>query len=289
MEHFSNFELDDIVTPIDVEKLQNLLEQSHYDPEKTAKLVTGFKSGFDTGYRGPKNRRDTAKNIPIRGVGSPFDMWTKIMKEVKLGRYAGPFDSVPYTWYIQSPLGLVPKAGNKTHLIFNLSFDFGPEEHQKSVNYHTPDDICSVKYSDLDHVVRISLMHLDRNPENRVIYYAKTDIMSAFRVVSVSPHLHWTLVMAAPHPDTKVKYFFVEKCLSLGASISCAVFQDFSNALKHITEYFLGQNYLCTNYLDDFLYLAGSKQVCNYRLNNFLEICHSIGCPVSEEKTRICI
>ena len=35
------------------------------------------------------------------------------MKEVKEGRYAGPFKDNPYKYYIQSPIGLVPKDNGK--------------------------------------------------------------------------------------------------------------------------------------------------------------------------------
>ena len=47
------------------------------------------------------------------------------MKEVKVGRYCRPFEQIPYANYIQSPIGLVPKAGGKMRLIFHLSYDFG--------------------------------------------------------------------------------------------------------------------------------------------------------------------
>ena len=52
------------------------------------------------------------------------------MKEIKERRYAGPFmkENFPFVNYIQSPIGLVPKAGNKTRLIFHLSYDFGEED-----------------------------------------------------------------------------------------------------------------------------------------------------------------
>ena len=49
---------------------------------------------------------------------------TKLVKKVNLGRYAGPFLNIPFKNYVQSPVGLVPKAGNKTRLIFHLSYDF---------------------------------------------------------------------------------------------------------------------------------------------------------------------
>ena len=74
------------------------------------------------------------------------------MKEVKLKRVMGPYSKVPFKNYIQSPIGLVPKAGGQTRLIFHLSYDFGPNE--RSVNHHTAKELCSVRYCNLDHAVR---------------------------------------------------------------------------------------------------------------------------------------
>ena len=42
------------------------------------------------------------------------------------------------------------------------------------------------------------------------------------------------LVMKAKHPKTGKIYYFVDKCLPFGSSISCAIFQAFSNAISHI-------------------------------------------------------
>ena len=45
------------------------------------------------------------------------------MKEVELGSYARPFDEPPFEYYVESPIGLVPKdKGQKTRLIFYLSY-----------------------------------------------------------------------------------------------------------------------------------------------------------------------
>ena len=131
-------------------------------PQQRAKfLVNGFRNGFDIGYRGPVHRKHRARNIPIR-VGSAQEMWDKLMKEVKLHRYSGPFCHIPYQNYVQSPIGLVPKKGNKTRLIFHLSYDFGETEAEKSINYHTPDELCTVKYHDIDYAVRSSLFVSDK-------------------------------------------------------------------------------------------------------------------------------
>ena len=118
---FNNPDLNSIVTPIKVDVLHRFLRDSNYDEQKTKFLIDGFTNGFDLGYRGPTNRRDLSDNIPIKEhIGSKLDMWNKIMKEVELGRYAGPFKKPPFDNYIQSPIGLVPKAGNKTRLIFTF-------------------------------------------------------------------------------------------------------------------------------------------------------------------------
>ena len=134
---------DDIVTPINVRALEFFLRESKYDESKSAEILRGFKYGFDIGYRGPVNRQDVSANLPLT-IGSLQDIWDKLMKEVKLGRYAGPYTKIPYDNYIQSPIGLVPKASNQMRLIFHLSYDFGPENHQKSLNFHTPEDCCLI-------------------------------------------------------------------------------------------------------------------------------------------------
>ena len=74
------------------------------------------------------------------------------MKEVEAKRVAGLYDKIPFENYIQSPVGLVPKAGGKTRMIFHLSYNFS--EKEKSVNACTPKHLCSVKYNDLDSAVR---------------------------------------------------------------------------------------------------------------------------------------
>ena len=99
VDYYENFDLKNIITPIKVDVFEKLLKESGYDPGKTRFLVEGFRSGFLLEYAGPTDRQDEAKNIPLR-VGSQTDLWNKIMKEVKLKRYAGPFKRPPYTSYI---------------------------------------------------------------------------------------------------------------------------------------------------------------------------------------------
>ena len=244
-----------------------MLNQSGYVEEETWFLVDGLTNGFDLEYHGPENRQDSSSNIPFM-IGDKYEMWLKIMKEVSLGCYAGPFEEIPYKWYVQSPIGLVPKAGNKTRLIFHLSFNF--KSGFSSVNAYTPKDKCTVKYHDLDEAIRKSLMLLESLKSSGVIWYGKTDVQLAFRLLPTKLSLWWLMVMKAQHPITNQWFFFIDKCLAFGHSISCALFQGFSNSLAHLSKARRNPRMKLstdlTNYLDDFLFLALSQMACNEML-----------------------
>ena len=222
VDYFVNLDLDSIVTPINIEEFEQLLHEAKYPERKTRFLIEGFRKGFDIRYRGPRKRRSVSDNIPF-SIGDDVELWNKVMKEVKLGRYAGPFKDVPYDWFIQSPIGLVPKdGGKKTRLIFHLSYDFGPGE--ESLNFHTPDELCTMKYKDLDYAVKLSL-ELKQRLETEVfqgLYYGKTDLSSAFRILPLSLESFCLLVMKAKDPRTGKWWYFIDKCLPFGSSRSCA-------------------------------------------------------------------
>ena len=281
VEQFNNFDLQNIVTPVNVSRLHDLLRKTNYDTNETRFLVNGFTNGFSLGYEGPFNRRDTSRNIPFT-MGDKFQLWNHIMKEVKNKRFAGPFDEIPFRDYVQSPVGLVPKAGNKTRLIFHLSYTF--QNGGQSINAWTPKDRCTVSYNDLDHAVLNGLFF--RNQKNSAqIFLAKVDLMSAFRGLPIFPG-HWKLlILKAEDPESgKVKYF-VDKCLPFGASISYLHFQRFSNTLKYILEVITGQYHSVTNYLDDFLFIQQRKVDCDRMVRAFLKICEKIKFPVAADKT----
>ena len=140
-------DLQNVTTPINVVNLQCMLHISNYDVEESKFLVEGFSNGFSLQYTGPRHHKNVSPNLPFK-VGDKFDMWEKIMGEVQMGRYTGPFEDIPYHYFVQSPCGLVLKSGNKTRLIFHLSYNF---EDYKSINHYLPMELCTVHYPDLDH------------------------------------------------------------------------------------------------------------------------------------------
>ena len=122
------------------------MKESGYDPVKTKYLVEGFTNGLSIRFEGNSKVRRTAPNLKLR-VGNKVELWNKVMKEVELGRYAGPFKDPPFEYFIQSPIGIVPKdQGKKTRLIFHLSYPKTGE----SVNAGIPKKYTSVKYPDFE-------------------------------------------------------------------------------------------------------------------------------------------
>ena len=289
---YSYMDVTTVNTPVNIPMLNRLLHESEYDRDETRFLIQGFAEGFDIGYCGNKNRQNTSANLPLT-VGNKEILWNKIMKEVKEKRVAGPFNTIPFSNYIQSPIGLVPKTGNQTRLIFHLSYNFSGTE--TSVNANTPAEWCTVQYHDLDYAVDSALRVLEQTwgryePGSTQgyqgrLFFGASDLRSAYRMLPLAPESWPLVIMKAVNPVTNMTQYLVEKHLPFGGSISCSHFQRFSNALKHLVEYSTGGRYRVTNYLDDFLFVAETRSRCNYLVREFLRICELIHFLVSMEKT----
>ena len=255
--------------------LRDMLDLISYDRKDADFLIEGFSKEFSIGYQGPQEIKIKAPNLKFRGVGDDIILSNKVMKGVKEKRYAGPFKEIPFEYYIQSPIGLIPKDGGRdTRLIFHLSY---PRDGKTSVNANTPVEMCSVKYPDFNDAIQLCLK------AGKACHIAKLDMKSAFRNMGIKPE-HWKyLIMKAQSPIDGKIYYFVDKCLPFGASISCSHFQRFSNAIKHIVQYYTKRNLV--NYLDDYLFAELMKLLCNNQVKTFLQVCEAISFPVSLEKT----
>ena len=272
---FENYDLDSVVSPVEVDTYHKLLQQSGYNPAETNFLVDGFRNGFDIGFRGNiTGLRRTAPNLKFR-IGNEIILWNKVMKEVHAKRYAGPYHDPPFKEFFQSPVGLVPKDnGQQTRLIFHLSFP----RTGLSINSGTPQELCKVKYCDFADAIKKCM-------EVGITCKAgKSDMHSAFRNLGIRPSQFCLLLLKAKSPFDGKYYYFVDKCLPFGASISCSHFQRFSDSIAHLAQYRSGGN-RPVNYLDDYLFAAYLKSLCNQLIQEFLDICKEINFPVSLDKT----
>ena len=220
--------------------------------------MDGLTHGFKLQYKGALTScQRYAPNLKLT-VGSKQELWDKVMKEVSLGRFAGPFDEPPFEYFVQSPIGLVPKdKGKKTRLIFHLSY---PKDRD-SVNSGIPQEECTVQYPTFDEAVKLCIN------EGVGCQVGKSDMSSAFRHVPMAKDQWWLLVMKAYHPVTSKIQYFVDKCLPFGSSISCAIFQRISDAIAWIVAYKTKK--LNVNYLDDYLFAAALKRLCDAQIQVF--------------------
>ena len=88
--------------------------------------------------------------------------------------------------------------------------------------------------------------------------------------------------MPAKNPRDDQWYYFVDKCLPFGASISCSHFQAVSDAVAFLVEFRTGK--IVINYLDDYLFVHFRKSLCNDQVSIFIEVCSKINLPVADDK-----
>ena len=182
---------------------------------------------------------------------------------------AGPFTRPPFTSFQNSPISLKEKdVPGKFRMIHNLSF---PHDGS-SVNANISDFDKSVKFSNIRQAITI----MCNMPKNS--YSAKSDVKNAFGIIPVHEDDYSKLVF-----NYKSRYYFC-KTLPQGAGSSCRIFEQFATALQHIVKFHIEKCHLI-HYLDDFLFIAPTENLCKEYLKLFKSICLDIGIPLSIEKT----
>jgi hypothetical protein len=140
------------------------------------------------------------------------------------------------------------KNNGDFRLIHNLS-----QPAEKSVNDFIDSKFCFVRYLSIDDAVRLV----------KRIGHAKADVKSAYPLLRVSPSDFDQLGFIFNN-----KYYY-DKCLPMGASISCSLFEKFSTALHWFTEIKSGNENIL-HYLDDFLYGGETNtSTCKETLDTF--------------------
>lgn len=253
-------------TPINVPVLVNWLKRYPVATDRD-KLIFGFTQGFKLEYKGPRIPRDNDCLLSAKkNVKATLD---KLQKEINLGRIMGPFDTRPISTLQCSPIGLIPKQQpGEWRLITHLSFPKG-----ESINDGIPESLSKVKYSSFDHAI-----DLVQNVNDQA-FMAKTDIKSAFRLLPIYPGDFELLGFKF------LGKYYIDKCLPMGAAISCSHFECFSTYLEYEAKMW-SKSDLITHYLDDFLLISDSFTGCNSMMSKFKEMCCHLGVPLAQEKNR---
>ena len=246
-----------------------MLEYLDNYPDKLAarKIYNGFKYGFPLHYEGPLISFN-AENLKS-AKDNPSIVQEKIQKEIQSGRVEGPFSDPPFNAFRVSPLGLVPKKEpGEYRMIHHLSYPKG-----NSVNDFIDQDLCSVQYTKFDAVIQM-VQQLGQGA-----LLAKTDIKSAFRLLPVSKTDFQLLGFSFEG------FYYFDKALPFGCSISCATFEMFANFIQWVIRSgsTVGK---VEHYLDDFLF-GGARDTdqCSVIMKNFFSLCEKFGIPLSDERT----
>ena len=251
-------------TPVKPQILDTFLKG--YDSGERKYLVEGFRSGFQIAFQG-EARNCSGKNLKS-AIDNPHVVEAKLNKELEAERIAGPFKAPPFGSFHVSPLGIVPKKEEgQFRVIHHLSFPEGA-----SVNDGIPKVMTTVRYTSIQEAVE-AIVSIKGN-----CFLAKTDIESAFRIVPINPK-HYAL-LGMRWGDN----FYFDRCLPMGLSQSCSIFEKVSSALRWIAIKHT-PDVLVFKVLDDFLFVSDSAQRCKKGLAKFLQICSLIGIPIAHHKT----
>ena len=190
------------------------------------------------------------------------------MSEVARGRIAGPFKAPPLENFKCSPLALREKTTpGKYRLLHDLSFPHNGE----SVNANIPEEHSKLKYASIRDAIAVI------NRYGRC-YLAKSDIAEAYRIVPVHPSCYNLLGFKLANE------YFYDRCLPMGVSSACKIFERFSSALKFILVSVYKVKHV-VKLLDDFLFIGGTEAECRYALESFEHLCSITGVPLAHEKT----
>lgn len=248
---------------VDVRELDTILG-TYQDREF---IIQGFANGFKLGIEGTPSRTGGEKLLPVRA-----ELRKKVDEEVAKGRLLGPFKHSPIEGLMISPLYVVPKPGStKFRMIFNLSSPKGT-----SVNDCIPPEAKSVHYCTVFDAA-MWIMENDRGTEET--YLAKVDLTDAYRFVPLAKS-EWEYMGMRVGED-----IYIDRCLPMGASSSCQLFQRISNAIAWAFEHTFKGTCRIFNYLDDFLLISPGKEECQRALVHFMSICKKLKIPLSAEKT----
>ena len=210
-----------VPTPVRSDILE--AELHGYDKQLTDKLVNGFKFGFRLGFQRDGNTLSSAQKVKNHksALQNREQVFLKLAKESIKNRIAGPFRHPPFENLICSPLGLVPKnVPGKFRLIHDLSY---PKNF--SVNAGIPQENSWVQYEGIGKVIDLVKSF------GRKCLLAKCDIEDAFRIINIHPSDHHLLGF------TWNNFYYYDRCLPMGASSSCQIFESFSCALQWIMEF----------------------------------------------------
>ena len=265
-DHKSDTSPFQVPTPILPLTLQHYLEGYNDNSAKT--LVSGFQNGFSLGSIGSLTP-SIYRNHSSVSEHQAF-VKNKIISDIKLGRVKGPYLQPPFSNFVSSPLGVVPKkSANSFRIIHDLSFP----KNSQSVNSTIPYENSTVTLETFDDVANLVLS------AGKNCLIAKADIEEAFKIIPISPLDYHKLGFSFNN------CFYFQTVLPMGASSSVQIFESFSKALQWILQNKF-QVRRVSHIVDDFIFVGpANTNTCQAALDTFLNLASDLGVPIKNDKT----
>ena len=261
--------------PIDVwrDALRN-----HPDSDLVNDLLHDIEHGVRIGFH--QDRSPLISPNHFSATSNPTPVAMEIERELLLNRKAGPFLSPPFSHFVGSPMGAIPKKHSqppKWRIITDLSWPAG-----QSVNDAIPKELYTCSYDSLDNAIA----YLKLFGPNALM--SKLDLSDAFRHILVDPR-DWELLgstwpIVTSDGCTQTGYFF-DMFLPFGLRSSPALFLKFIDGLRYVMAE-RGATPLW-NYLDDFWTCGppAPDDSCAQNLDVMLRTCSDMGFAVNPDKT----
>ena len=274
-------------TPVIPNKLEQMLSQ-HPNREFANYIVDIIRNGANL-----RTTNFIPDRIRIRkNLKSAIDHKTRIHSylraETAAGRIAGPFPSPDIHPCIQYwPFGVVEKKGYhidiKGRVIINFS-SVSPD-HPDSLNASIEQPDKDIKYARIvDAIDAINKL----KKFNSQVTLASVDVKHAFRLIPVAAQNLHLQGLSFPNEDGVTQYYF-DRVLGFGASSSCAIFGDFSNAIHWITTQKINKklpdnNVILQHYADDFLIIASDPESARIAFEILQAVLAELGIPAAPDK-----
>ena len=220
------------------------------------------------GYEGPHSNvhMENLKSVTTK----PEIAKQLLEKEIFAGRIIGPFSEPPFSTMRINPIGLVPKKKpNEFRLITDLSQPSG-----MSVNEFIPQSESAVSYPTVQSAIDIIIQ---LSNQRKIPILSKVDVKSAFRLLPLSPDQFLLVGLSFEG------MYYIDKFLPMGASSSCKIYQQFSDAISLIAQKDFGIKHI-QNYLDDYLIISDGLASGTYELEQFKSMSTVINLPLAHDK-----
>ena len=259
-------------SPLNLDSFQHYLA-CHPDRQWSQSLWWGICKGVDIGFQGERKTIWSGNWKSVVDNGSMVSDY--LTTEVALGRKAGPFNQLPFSTYIGSPMGIVIKKCTdsvKYHIIYDLSWP--PRD---SVNDHIDPDLYCCIYTSFNQAAYLI-------KKQRVgTLMAKLDLANASKHILVHPE-DWPLLCSSwdttQADGLVIRWYYVSLFLPFSLCSSPAIFNHYANALESAMQANGISDLL--HYLDNY-FTAGptGSGNCQHNINKMVEVCRELGFMVN--------